>query len=160
MIDKKMLQDASDKNYLSTISGFSLIELMVALAIIFIVLTPVYPILYGHYQTLQLEQEAEKLATFIEEIRQETSMSRKIIYIQLSYNERPHSYYITISTQKSRSYYLPENISLYSNFDANRFRFNFYGIPAGKGGTISLTSTDGKEKKIVVQPFSGLIDIR
>ena len=140
-------------------AGFSLLEVMVALSILFLALAPVYPILYGHYQTVQLEQEADRLASLIEEVRQETSMRQHKVYIILSYNEYPHSYYVTINNQAERIYYLPETISLHKNYISNRLSFNYYGVPVA-AGTISLTTVDGKQKEIIIHPFSGIVEIR
>lgn len=86
-------------------------------------------------------------------------MSRDPITITLANSSRPHSYYPSVDGKRGISYELPENISLYSNFPSKQFSFNYYGSP-NVGGTITLTAADGKQKQIVVQPFSGLIDIR
>lgn len=144
------------------INGFTLLEVMIVLTIIVGVLIPTYPIIDRQYQYHKLEQETEKLATYIEIKRKEAVLDKNHRDIRLYRSTYPHSYAHIRGVLILERHYLPKDYELYTNINNNLIRFSYaaYAIHYQPGGTIRITNGRGDYKEIIIHPFSGIIEIR
>lgn len=148
------------------IKGYTLLEIVLVINIIWIALLPIYPLVDKQYQRLLLEQEAHKFVAFLEDKRQEAvlhspqwSLDPVASPIVTIYNDKPpHAYGISQGTKNLEKIYLPETIGITSNIHEDKFIYNRFG-GVNLGGTVELTNDWGQSKKIVVHLFTGVVKI-
>jgi competence protein ComGF len=154
-----IIQNKISNEYLNNSIGFTLLEVIIAVTVLFTVLIPAYPIINNQYQSILLKQEVNKLATYIETARQEIILEKESKDIRFLRSEFPHSYRIRKNNKIIDTVFLPESIKLYTNIEENVLVFNNLGIPK-IGGTIRLTNINEQYQEIIIHPFSGIIEIR
>jgi len=147
--------------------GYTLLEIVLVINIIWIALLPVYPLVDKQYQSILLEQEARKFAAFLETQRQDAvlnspqwSVAPVANPLVRIYNANiPHSYGVSQGTRTLERVYLPKSIKISTNITQKQFIYNRFGAP-NKGGTVSLTNDRGQAKEIVIHLFTGVVEIK
>ncbi|OEF98406.1 hypothetical protein BHF68_01635 [Desulfuribacillus alkaliarsenatis] len=134
---------------------------MLVIVIISTIMIPVYPTVERQYQYYLLEQEAQKLATFLERSRQQAILEKRRTVVRFYVSSFPNSYGLRDEVNIVERHYLPDDISLYQNIASNNLiEFGSLGNVRPAGGTIRLTNSYGQSKEIIIHLFSGIIEVR
>ncbi|PIR92651.1 hypothetical protein COU01_00520, partial [Candidatus Falkowbacteria bacterium CG10_big_fil_rev_8_21_14_0_10_44_15] len=134
--------------------GFSLLQLLLAIAIIIIMAVITLPALRHYEPSIKLKAESRQLVSDLRYAQQLTVTEQKTHYVEIDLigkrylvvkQENPASPLKTIN--------LTEGISwqTVSGFDGNRVVFNSYGA-VSQAGQIVLTNTQGNTYTINVKP--------
>lgn len=148
-------------NNLRTSRGFTLLEVMVVLAILSIVTAIGIPNFRGHMHQMRLESAALQMVADIRYLQQ----------LAMAKEEETSNYYITFTpglnryrlhrnTPAFKIVDLPPGVNLEStNFENHRLRINIRGLPP-TGGTVILYSEGAKKHKyVVVSTITGRVRV-
>jgi prepilin-type N-terminal cleavage/methylation domain-containing protein len=145
---------AAQQNFNQQQCGFTLLELLLVLAIMAIVSIIAYPNLTTVVDNLRLRNDALLLAQEMRTARTEAVMSQVVRDIRFY----PNSNYYQI-TPSNRVIYLSQGIRIQDTtfpedpyFFVDRCRFHINGSPE-QGGHVRLTSSQGRNKYIIVNPI-------
>jgi prepilin-type N-terminal cleavage/methylation domain-containing protein len=138
--------------------GFTLIELVVGVAILSILAVLTVPRLNAVLDNMSLEADARELAQVLRDARMEAICSGEVknIYFYTSANQ-----YKTVMTFGEKFYKLREGVSYRDDtttFTADRCSFHPSGA-ASPAGTVTLQNEHDKKVSVIVSPVAGRIRI-
>jgi prepilin-type N-terminal cleavage/methylation domain-containing protein len=142
------------------ISGFTVIELMVVMAIIGILLAVSTPNMIQWRQNHQLNRTARDIQATIQRLRITAMKEKSSVEIQFDavaneYEARIHVRGVEGGREKVIKYHLPSGIRISKiTFRNSMLRFNSRGLTAGGAGSVSLINQSGVVRRIVV-PITG-----
>lgn len=140
--------------------GFSLVELLVVLAVLSILCCISYPSLAGMSSRAKLKGEAMGLAGLLQKAKLEAVKFNAPVVVEL----QRENYRIFCDNSRFKGYYgdwnqqegepllavheFSEGIHMTSNFSQGKLRFN--NTAGVKAGTIKISDSDGQEIRIVL----------
>ena len=140
--------------------GFSVMELMVVMAIIATIVAVSTPSMIDWRQDHQLNTAARNIQASIQRLRiqaMKEKSSAEIIFDAAAnkYEARVHMRGVKAGRMKVLRYHLPPGIQINKiNFKNSTLRFNSRGLPAGGAGSVSLINQRGILRRIIV-PITG-----
>lgn len=147
-------------------SGFSLLELIVALVIIGLMSVLVMPYLAGTLGHANLKTAAKTVAASLRYARSQ-AVSEQLTYLAL-FDIETRTLRIFSETEKAaqaKAYHLPEGIyfekakSAKGVTESGIFRMSFYPTGASSGGEIVLADDKGRQYAIRVHFITGVVEL-
>lgn len=152
--------------YYITHKGFTLIELMVVIAILTVVVLMTLPSFRGYLLEQRLDATAMELASDIRHLQQlaltEESVSYGITFYLPNRNKTGNKYYIHKGINKIKLVYMPPGVKISStSFDENLLNINAKGMPEdGIGGTVYLHDEHNRiSKQVIVATITGRVRV-
>jgi prepilin-type N-terminal cleavage/methylation domain-containing protein len=145
---------------MSRISGFTVTELVVVMAIIGILLAASPPNIVRWRQDHQLNRATRDIQTTIQRLRitalkEKSSVEIKFDAVANEYETRIHMRGLEGGRDRVIKYPLPPGIRIRKiTFRNSILRFNSRGLTAGGAGSVSLINQSGVVRRIVV-PITG-----
>jgi len=146
--------------------GFTLIELILVMALLGILLAVLIPNLYPFLDGIVLKTEAQKIALVIQQTQQLAKLSGEYHFFEIHTSEkfyRIRNFEGTVIKEEinSRIHKITSNFPGYSGGDANLkiLTFTSTGTPGGRTGNIQLFLKSGKSSTVHVAAVTGRVRI-
>ena len=131
-------------------SGFTLIELMVTIAIVAIVTAITIPNIISWLPNYRLGTASRGILSVLQQVRLRAVKDNAVAFIQ--FNPGSNSYTVTLANTPSKNKDMPAGIDLNNTtFAADRVSFNGRGLPnPAFGGTVTIQNSNGTIRQIIV----------